>query len=187
MSGEPKKIPRGYRFNQDVEWQKFVYEKYQKVIAKIAFKYCMQDADLREDLKQEAMMALMTIDPKEVKGYVEFTNGEITEKEWKRKLDTYIRQVARNSVLAPLASVSTGNWYSGRKKRRKNPVTGEAEYVATPAMYVSFDSLFAQGNAVQIGTDGTIHMDGALRKYSQRGEDHQGGPGDQSFHDNLER
>jgi hypothetical protein len=153
---EPEeKVARGYRFNPDPKWQKFVYDKYARIIAKIAFKYCSADADLRQDLEQEAMIALMTIDPTEVKGYEDYDNGLITEKEWNRKLDTYLRQVCRNSVLAPLQTTATGNWMVGRKKKRKNPETGESEYVPTPAMFVRIDQLL---QAVQIGTDGTIHV-----------------------------
>jgi hypothetical protein len=190
-----EKVARGYRFNPDVDWQNFVYAKYKKICAKIAFKYCMADADLREDLEQEAMMALMTIDPKEIKGYEEFQmelgdteeGGELhtkLQKEWDRRVDTYCRQVTRNSVLAVLASNSAGNWYTGRKKKRKNPVTGEAEYVSTPATYVSFDAMFMQGNGVQIGTDGVIYIDGALYKYSDREHDQVAIP---RPNDNLER
>jgi hypothetical protein len=170
---EPKKrVPRGLDFNPDVAWQKFVYEKYEKVIARIAFKYCMSDADLREDLAQEAMIALMTVKPEEIKGYGDFQSGLIADKEWARKVDTYLRQVARNSVLAPLASTSAGNWYVGRKKRRKNPVTGEVEYVSTPAIYVQLDTMLSAPNRIQIGTDGVLHIEGRFSRQESFGEKH---------------
>jgi hypothetical protein len=146
-----EKPQRGYRFNPDPVWQQWVYEKYRRVIARIAHKYCTSDQDLREDLEQEAMIALMTIDPKEVKAYKEYEAGLLTEKEWQARLDTYLRQVCRNSILAPLQTTATGNWYVGRKRKRKDPITKESAYVFTPAPYLRIEDVL---HKMQIDTDG---------------------------------
>lgn len=166
MSSDERKAPRGLDFNPDPHWQKWVYDKYKSIIEKISYKYCTSDPDLREDVAQEAMIALMTIRLEDVKGYGDFQSGVLSEKEWNRKLDNYLRQVARNSVITLLTSTTAGNWYTGRKRRRKNPLTGESEYVSTPATYVPLDSILSANNRIQIGTDGVIHIEGALARQS---------------------
>jgi DNA-directed RNA polymerase specialized sigma subunit len=140
MAGSPDREAGVTHFNNDPEWQRYV-ERYETVIKKVAVKYCTNDASLRQDLHQEARIALLTVFPEKVEGYAEYKAGTLDAEKWEKRLDRYCRQVIRYAILSYLQSPKTGNWYVGRTIRVKNSSTGKREKRHTPPRYSSLDEL----------------------------------------------
>lgn len=126
-------------WNNDPEWVEYI-QGFETVIAQIATKYC-SDHDMRLDCAQEARIALLTVKPEKVNSYPRWKAGLISDERWEKDLSAYCRMAIKFSILSFLDSPKTGNWYVGRTRRVKDPVTGEKKKQHNPARYSSYDML----------------------------------------------
>jgi len=140
---------QAYNFNRDPEWEKFV-QRYETTIEKIAVKYCSVDEDLRNDVKQEARIALRTVFPNRIRGY-----ETLTSESWFQALDRYCRNVIRNSILSYLNSYPKGNWYIGRTRHVKDRATGATRKVYMPPRFSSLDEL-VDNYGMQVDESGSV-------------------------------
>jgi hypothetical protein len=152
-------------FNDDPTWLAVV-ASYETVIRKIAAKACARDEALREDVCQEARIALATIRPNAIRGYDPAINGPLSVKNVPAVVDRFCRNVARNSILSYLNSYATGSWYSGRKRTNKNKRTGIVTTRHLPARFRSLQDLVdasfdidERGNVVTGKDDDGFHDD----------------------------
>lgn len=150
----PAVVLKDYNFNPDPAWPQTM-ARYETVIQSIAAKTCAVDDDLRNDVMQEARIALLTLRPQVVQGFEQFTSGELDPKQWQKRLDSYCGNVIRNSILSYLDSYAKGNWYSGRTRHVRDRVTGRTKKVHLPPRYSSLDELVDVYGA-QVGEDGQI-------------------------------
>jgi hypothetical protein len=148
------KVPKSMDFNPDPAWQTAT-QRYESVIQSIAAKYCSTDEDLRQCLMQEARIALLTVRPEAIKGFSDWADGHIDDKQWQKKVDSYCGNVIRNSILSYLDSYATGNWYIGRTRHIRDRSTGKSRKVHMPPRYSSLDELVDHYGA-QIDEDGQI-------------------------------
>lgn len=149
VQAEPNKIV----WNEDPKWISYTY-KFEQLIQAISAKYTC-DEHLREDCQQEARIALLTIFPSQVRAYAAYSNGDIPKKQWENHLDSYCRNVIRNSILSYLDSLKTGCWYIGRTRRVISKVTGEREKVHLLPRYSSFNQL-QEEHGLDIDTEGEL-------------------------------
>jgi DNA-directed RNA polymerase specialized sigma subunit len=145
-------VQRAYRFNQDPEWHAFI-ATYETEIEKIATKYCSRDEFMRDDVRQEARIALLSVFPEEVRG----------------SLDNYCRNVIRNSILSYLDSYSKGNWYDGRTRTVRDAQTGKKRKVHRPARFTSLDAL-VEDKGMQVDTSGAVSWSDNRRTSPTRGK-----------------
>lgn len=145
---------RGYSFTDDPHWQEFV-ATYEPVIIKIALKFCSADESLREDVMQEARIALATLRPEECRDYEPYCRGEISEGQWNDRLDRYCRNAIRNSILSYLDSYAKGNWYIGRTRSVKDKKTGATRKVYLPPRFTSLDEM-VDDYGMQVDEDANI-------------------------------
>jgi DNA-directed RNA polymerase specialized sigma subunit len=168
----PKKVPKSLNFNQDPAWHTTM-RRYEPVIRSIAAKYCVADEDLQQDLMQDARMALLVVRPEDIRGYDEWQQGEIDDRKWQKRVDSYCGNVIRNSILSTLDSYATGNWYIGRTRHIRDRVTGKAKKVHMPPRYSSLDELVDEFG-FQIDEEGKItwpdHSDDGLLGPNSREE-----------------
>lgn len=136
----PASETQTYNFNPDPEWQTYA-ATFEAMIQKIALKYCSSDENLREDVMQEARIALATVVPEAVAGFEDYLRGVQTEDQWLKKLRAYCGNVIRNSILSYLDSYPKGNWYNGRTRHVKDRRTGESRKVYLQPRFSSLDML----------------------------------------------
>lgn len=142
-------MAKGVKWNDDPAWIEYV-QRYEGVIQAIAAKKT-DDIGLRDDCAQDARIALLQIYPQDVSLYEDYIAGNVTEKQWKTKLDAYCRQVIKYTVLSTLGSMSKGNWYVGRIKYKKDE-KGDTIKIPTPARYSSLDQLMEE-SGLQVDED----------------------------------
>lgn len=140
-------------WNNDPEWVEYILSL-TPVIQAMAAKYTTCES-LREDCVNQALMELLKIFPQESNFYKEFEQGLLSEEKWKKQLDRYCRQIARNEIFTYLSAIKTGNWYIGRKKRVVDPVTKEVYYTREGARYASMEEL-EEHHGIQIDADKNI-------------------------------
>jgi hypothetical protein len=146
--------PQAYNFNPDPEWQRYIL-RFEPVIVAIALKRCSSDEDMRDDVMQEARIALATTYPEQVKGFEAYCRGEITESQWHEALDRYCRNVVRNSILSFLDSYATGPWNMGRTRHVRDRKTGQSRKVYLPPRFSSLDEL-VDDYGMQVDETGAI-------------------------------
>jgi hypothetical protein len=147
-------VPQGYNFNPDENWQRYV-AKYRRSIEKIATKYCVADEALRDDVMQEAHIALATVYPETVHGFEDFVTGVSSDDTWAKALDRYCHNVIRNAILSYLDSYAKGNWYIGRTRYVKDKRTGETRKVYLPPRFSSLDEL-VDDHGMQVDEHGAL-------------------------------
>jgi hypothetical protein len=140
-------------WNDDPEWIKYT-AGYEPVIKQIANKYTT-DEHLREECEQEARMRLLTKFPYQCRAYPLYKEGTITEAQFQKALNVYLRQCIRNAILDYLNKWVTGNWYIGRTRRKFNKITGKHEKVHVSVRYASLDDLM-DNHGMDINEDGEI-------------------------------
>lgn len=143
-----------YNFNPDPEWHKYT-QKYETMIRRISTKYCVHDDAMREDAQQEARMAVATVRLENIRDYERYKNGELTEAQWEKAVDSYVHNAIRNAVLSYLGSPSRGHWWMGRSKKMQDE-DGNTVRVHFPSRYVSIDELAAK--AIQVDEAGQFSM-----------------------------
>lgn len=136
-------------FNPSEEWQTFV-RRFEPVIRAIASK-ATTDEDLRSDVQQEARVALATIRPERI---TKANKPGVRPEQRALAIDTYCRNVIRNSIYSYLQSYKTGPWDCGRTTSRMNPKTGEKTRIHRPSRYASLDQLESFG--AQVDEDGNL-------------------------------
>lgn len=134
---DEKETAAGWSFNESEDWQTYA-QSFERVIIKIAQKYCSNDDSLRQDAEQEARIALATIRPESIVGY---NREDLTDTQRNGYLDRYMRNVIRNAILSYLDSYSKGNWYTGRTRHIKDRQTGVSRRVYLPPRFSSLDML----------------------------------------------
>lgn len=139
-------------WNEDPEWVDYVLSL-SPVITAIAAK-CVMDPYLREDCEQEAKIALLKTYPHQVSIYDDYIAGIVSEKAWKSKLSAYCRQIAHFTILSTLNSMTTGNLYTGRMKKRTND-RGEKVKYSAPAILSSLEEL-TEMSGLQVDEFGNI-------------------------------
>lgn len=150
--------PKEVRWNTDPEWLRFLETYERSVLPQMAMKVCSGDADLREDCKQVARIALHQIFSESIGG-PETKRGTIPEEEWWAQADRYCRNAIRYSMLTFLASPTQGNWSSGRVARIPDPKTGKRKRVRLPgALFSSLDGLIEEFG-LQVTDQGEISWD----------------------------
>lgn len=143
-----------YNFNPDPHWQEHV-RSYERMIEKISTKYCSADDSLREDVMQEARVAVACARAEDCTAFESYLRGEITEEQWQKALLRYIHNIIRNSILSYLDSYPKGNWYIGRTRSMKDKKTGEVRKVYLPPRYSSLDFLIDE-HGMQVDEHGNI-------------------------------
>lgn len=143
-----------FNFNPDPEWQAYI-QRYEKLILQIALKKCSYDEGIREDVMQEARIALATVFPEKIHGYAEYQSGQLTEQQWEGRLKRYCGNVIRNSILSALSSYTKGPWNMGRTRPVKDSKTGETIKVHYPPRYSSLDELVDE-YGMQLDSSGNI-------------------------------
>jgi hypothetical protein len=101
------------KWNRCPEWAKTI-AGFDRLIAQISTKLA-PDADLAEDAKQEALIALYQTFPEQIAAHADYVAGRITERAWRGHLKRYLGNVIRNSMLSYLTRHKTGSWQIGRK------------------------------------------------------------------------
>ena len=164
---EPEPVSAAYNFNPDPVWQTYVLG-YESTIKKVALKYCSSDEALREDVMQEARVAIATVFPEKIHGFEEHKAGEISDEEWEKRRNKYLRNVIRNAILSYLDSYPKGNWYIGRTRSVRDKATGESRKVYLPPRFSSLDEL-VDDFGMQVDHNGAVSWpdpsdDGLARK-----------------------
>lgn len=145
------KADPAYDFNPDPAWHEYV-ATFEPVIRTVAQKYCVSDEALQEDCAQEARIALATVRPERVSGYMK--EGQ-TEEAREAALQRYLRNVIRNAVLSYLDSYSKGNWYIGRSRSVRDARTGLSHRIYFPPRFSSLDTLVDE-HGMQVDESGEI-------------------------------
>lgn len=145
---------QAFNFNPDPHWQEHALT-YERMVQKIATKYCSSDEALLEDVMQECRIAVACIRPEDCAAFEGYTKGEITEEQWHHALNRYINNVIRNAALSMLDSYPKGNWYIGRTRSMKDRKTGETRKVFLPPRYSSLDYLVDE-HGMQVDERGAI-------------------------------
>ena len=145
---------QAFNFNPDPHWQQHALT-YERMVQKIATKYCSSDESLLEDVMQECRVAVACIRPEECAAFEGFSKGLITEEQWQAALNRYIHNVIRNAALSMLDSYPKGNWYIGRTRSMKDRKTGETRKVYLPPRYSSLDYLVDE-HGMQVDEHGAI-------------------------------
>jgi hypothetical protein len=145
---------QAYNFNPDPKWQEHALT-YERMIQKISTKYCSADDSLREDVMQEARVAIACTRPEDCEGFEQYVRGELTDLQWQKALKRYIHNIIRNSILSYLDSYPKGNWYIGRTRSMKDKKTGESRKVYLPPRYSSLDFLVDE-HGMQVDEHGNI-------------------------------
>jgi hypothetical protein len=164
---------QAYNFNPDPTWQQFALS-YERMIQKIATKYCSSDDSLRDDVMQEARVAVACARPEKCKSHELYVRGMITENQWNDALNLYVHNTIRNSILSYLDSYPKGNWYIGRTRSLKDKKTGLSRKVYMPPRYSSLDFLVDE-HGMQVDEHGNISWpnpsdDGLMSEASLQGE-----------------
>ncbi len=128
------------QWNTDPEWAKVV-TSYESMIHKIAKKYA-PDEHTREDCEQVARWRLYCKYPHQCKAYPLYRDGTITEAQFKRELDKYLRTSIRNAILNYLRQ---NNWYGTRSRTKKDRKSGQVTRIYKPAWFTSLDQLIEMG------------------------------------------
>lgn len=144
------------KWNNDPAWVQFV-EALRPFILAIASKYTI-DLALREDAVQNAVWELLLQYPEEVRGFEDYSLGNITEGRWQEVLRSYCLTLARNEILSTLSSHTTGNLYTGRTHMVKTSGPtgkGARQKIHTPARYVSLEQLVDE-SGLQVSEQGDL-------------------------------
>jgi hypothetical protein len=133
-------IDEEVKWNNDPEWDKLV-RSYFPIINKISKNYDPDD-HTREDCEQVARWRLYCKYPHECKAYPLFKEGTITEAQFKRELDKYLRTSVRNAILN---HIRQDNLYRTRSRTKRDAESGEVTKTYKPAWFTSLDQLVEMG------------------------------------------
>ena len=150
-------LPEDLGWNNDATWVDFVCDL-RPLVEGIASKYTTDEA-LQEDAVQNAMIALLTEYPENIRGFADYSMGIITPDRWLEILRSYCTNVARNQILSTLSSHKEGNLYVGRTQTiTHKDEDGEVllrEKIHVPARYASLDQLTEEAG-MQVSDTGDI-------------------------------